>query len=500
MLFNNLAIILKSLGQKELKNFETFISCDYFSIPEDVVTIFHFMLKKIHNASFEGVSENDFLKKIINQNKLKILVDPTEVQLKKKVAKLTWSCMRVIEKFLIINELEQNDFTQTQLLLKAYRNRQPLLKFYKKQTKKILSDLEKKKTYNHSYYFKNYLIHEDIYFHPNTSKSSIGIQSQKQMLENFDAYFYMNKLRLGIEMLLRKNWANDQLNFLGLKEAIAFAKKQHTPQFHFYIQLYQLTKVKKFQEIKIDEAINNFKENIDAWNFKDQRLLYQFLSNYLIHHANKNNQTALRFKAELIDIGLENNILMDKIGIMTDNTFLNCVTTYLRVYSFEKTQNFIDSYQEHLAKPTSESVVNISTALLKIEEKKFLEAHEILNETFNKFDHHKIRIHTARLKCILELFLTRAIPDDQFLYFYYSYYRYFSNQTVINSDRKKEFINFGKAVLKIFQIGSQLKLKTKSKEKKLQLNNLYHTLKVSSKKMILKKWFLERLKQLIKEV
>ena len=488
----NSVFILKSFSQNQLVNFETFIHSDFFKIQNDVKKLFQLILLKISTPNFIGFKRVE-LEKFFNQkNKGK----PTSYPLAKLSNKTPMNLMKAIEQFLATKELEQNSFTKNHLLMKAYA-RQGLSAQFEKTSKNATQQLDKNKTDEHTYHLNRFLIYETIYLHPNTNKHLPKIESQKIMLESLDSFFYLTKLRLGVELLLRKNLVKEDKPLFGLDTAQKFAKQN--PSFHFqiYTLLLQIIPQKKYQKKTFLTAKNIFEKHIDTWNHEDQRILIQFLINYITSFLNKGHKELFPVQLNIFKFGLKHKILLDHKKNITYATFSNILTTFLACKEFENAQLFVIDYNKYLDRPIRKNAIQFAEGYIAMAQKDFTTAIKKLSSVDKKSEISKLQVSCFLLRSTFEQYLIDPTMKTLLSSSIKRFQHYFRTNKLYTSDRNQGFLKLSRTIEKLCKIREKQITK---KQRTLELKALANSVNDEINPIMMKGWLLDTIHNIIKEL
>ena len=481
--------ILKSFNAKEWKGLSKFINSGLYPLPADAEKLLELLKKEIKEQTIKDLNTDQLIQLVLSKKKNKNWSSERGHALKKRIHKLTWHLMQVLQKFLIHLEIEKNSFTQNQLLLNAFTERK-LTSLYEKKYKNSVKKFEKETVQDQHYFLRNYLIHENLYFNQYYSKYSINVPIQKHLLENLEHFYYMNKLRLGIEMYFVRNWESEELFISDLDDAIAYGEKNPTYHFDMYNRILKMIISKELKADQFETVLQKFKEGLPLWNHRGQRLLFQFLSNYLIPFVNKKNKVAQQFQIDLFEVGMDNKIIIDSNNTITDIALINVFVLNLQLGQVEKAQQFLTNYEQYIKKKNRKDVLNYCNAYLAMSRQEFENAIGCLPETTKKSDDFEIISRTLRIRCLYEL----ASRDESYFPPFVSqlnrFERFLIQNKVIAKVRKKAFLNMIDALKILNKIYHATPDSTKRKK---WMNDLNKLIDDPTKVVVLKHWIIEKM-------
>lgn len=327
--------ILTSFSAKDLKAFDIFLISPFFNKRKDLIAIFRFLRKSI---------EGDYL--ISDKHEVLQAAYPNEGYDDKKIGLLFSYLHKLLEKFITIQELHNNDFESKKLLITAYRKKEMHRNFDKtiKQTNKKLLVQPLR---NPDYYFTRFSLEYQKYL----SLLETG-RTQNLNLENVDLYldfaYVSTKLRQDCYTLSHQAVSNsqyDSTHFDQIKNLIQKDKYKTEPSIVLYYQfiiLFQRGGIIEFEHFKklLFSQINYFRR-------EEFRGIYLLALNFCIKKVNSNEQA---FYAETFDMykkGLEMELLFDK-NKLSPFSFSNIVGIAIRQQDLKWTERFINSYRNYL--------------------------------------------------------------------------------------------------------------------------------------------------------
>ncbi len=477
--------ILRSFNKTQLKNFQSFLAADFFGISADVKKLFKLIHPKLDDENFVGFKRTT-LKSLFERNE-----NDTPILLS---AKTPMNLTKALERFLIIKKLDQEDFTKNHLLLKSY-SEQGLPELLKKTAKKTVTQLGKNKVYDHSYHLHNFLLQETIYLDPNTDKHHFEIDSQYKMFDHLDSFFCMTKLRLGIEMHLRKNFINEDKPLFALNESLRFGEKQTSFYFQFYTQLLQLVQDKTYQENQFVLTKNIFKNNLTAWSHTDQRILIQFLINYITSFLNQGNREVLPLQLSLFQFGLKHGILLDHKKIMTYATFSNILTTHLACKKFKESHLFVEQYNKYLNPSIQKNAVQFAKGYIAMAQKDFVAAIENLSLVDQKSAISKLQVNCFLLRSSLEQYLIDP-TFKQFLTSMINRFQHYVRKNKLNAqNRNIGFQNLSLTIKKFYQI---IEYSTSKQQEKLSMTAFLTNVNDDPNPIMMKPWLIQKIQERLK--
>lgn len=474
--------VIRSFTDDQKTSFESFLNSDFFEISDDVKKLYHIIMEKISDPNFIGF-EKDKLKKVFKNTKLATLKQAS------LSSKTPMNLNKAVENFLIIHELNHHNFSQSHLLMKAY-TRQGLPEYFEKTGRKTAKHLEKQKLRDQSYHLKKYLLHETICSHPKTETLTIAVESQSEMIDSVNDFFYLNKLRQQLELQLRKNFVAEKQSIPESEKAIRYAKKRKQPEFTFLVDLIALASKKKFNETAFNKIRKLFEDSFFLWNKREQRQLLQFLINYITNFLVQGNDKLIQTQTDLFNFGLKHDIFLNYKKIMTHTTFTNIVTTFMYSNLKEETQAFIKNYSKYLDSAIREDAILFAKGYIAMSEKEYTNAVKNLSRLSKESEVAKLQVTCYLLRSSLEEYLSNREYNSLLSSYITRYENYFKNKKLYSLQRRNSFQILGKTVRKFYTI---IKKRNTSDQDTIKLKELRAEIKDHQIQFPMKPWILSKI-------
>lgn len=393
---SKLLLLFRSLSIDEMKSLRKMVHSPFFTTNPHIPDLFK-IIRKYHPQC-----QSTKLHKEIVFQKLFPSHPYSDIKLRKLMAEMT----RIVEDFLINSELQNTAFQKKMLLSKIYGQRN-LYTLFERETQQLLEHLDQLNTQESSSFHDRYQLLQQLFFHPDTGKHNANIMGIKPVMDNFDAYYVLEKLHLANEMRAREKVLNKRYDIKLLEEVIhtfqdASLTKQN-PLYHAYLQMLQL------HEEEGQSAFTVLKSYLLDESYalsKKARLnmLIQLL-NFSIRQINESNSKFLQQNFELYKIGLQQKLLIDQNRI-TDSTFSNIVASGIRNQAFEWVSQFILDYEHLLEENLRPNVKTLCLGLLHYHQKNYERTINLISN-FGFTNHfYQLRAKTLVLRAIFEKYLS----------------------------------------------------------------------------------------------
>lgn len=385
---------LKLLQKDELNDFGRFINSSYYNKNKDAVKLFTY-LKDYHPVYASKKLDKDY---VIN----KLFFDWKESS-DRKLTYLTSILIELIDKFIAFKEIEYDKHENYQLLLKAYKRRQGN-KFFDVTVKSFQRDLEISDIRDTNHYFHQYRLNQEAYMHNATQRIEIGIESLENAVKYLDLFYFSIKLRYSCEIYSRQLILSEKSelilldNILKTVECHSLFKDEPLIQiFSTIIHLYQTREGIVYKKLK--KLIFN---NIDQFDFIEQRDIITFANNFCITEWNKGEVEYLNEMFEWYEYGLVRGIYITEEK-MEYVTFDNIVAIACKLDKFEWTERFIKTHSKYLVEDIEQSVKTMAWCHLEFSRDNFDEVLKLLNPVEFIDSQYKMNADSYILRCYYEV-------------------------------------------------------------------------------------------------
>jgi len=220
---------LRTLNNKEIKRFESYIFSPFFNKIENVNKLFD-IIKKYHPTYPENnVKKEVIFKKLFPKEQL------DEQKLRYVMSDLT----RLLEDFLSYEEYNKNDIYKKHLLLNSYDER-GLDKYFLSTLDELRGEQIGQPYRDVNFYFNQHLIEANAYEHSLATKPRFISSSLQEAVDNLDYYYLSNRLRYSCAILGREMLLQEKFNNVFLDQIFEFLSKSnldHVPSVSIYLQI-----------------------------------------------------------------------------------------------------------------------------------------------------------------------------------------------------------------------------------------------------------------------
>lgn len=437
---SNLITFLRRLDKRDWREFRKFVRSPYFNQREDVIRLFDYLDEAIHFLPPMALFREKVFSKIYSK----------EIFDEKKLRHTTSALLKILKKYLILAELENDTIQNQQYLYKSFRKK-GLEVFFEKEVIHSRNLLEKENFRDSNFHFKKYKIGiEEAGF--SKAKRREESKNFQPVADDLTISFIANLLRLSCEIQSHQTLSNQiyDLKLLpSILELVAAGNYAEAPVVLFYYHCY--TSIGHLYNNEIPKSEIHFqtlKELLrQHWQIlppTEIRSIYLYAINYCIKRLNSGDRHFIREAFELYRAGLDNQTLLED-GILSSYTYKNITGLGIALLENEWIEHFLEDYKKYLHPRERENTWRYNLAYFYFQQKKYTKAMQLLiqvefKDSLNNFDARRIL-----LKCYFELGEYNALES-----LLHSFSRYIQRQKDIGYHREN-YLNMVRFVKKIIQ-------------------------------------------------
>lgn len=257
--------------------------------------------------------------------------------------------LKVMEKFLVYESLEQNQETYYQLLLPLYRQRS-LPKGFQSIFRNSRRLLERQAERSVNYHYQDFFLQQEQFLHAE-DRNRLEDKNIQEVLDSFDVYYSINKLRYCITALSHQNVFNVQYNLGMVKDILTQIEVRDWLQHPTVAAYYHSYKI--LSETHTEENYPALKYLIvKEWKCFEQgelRGLYLIGINSLIKRLNEGQEEVLSELFFLYQSGLERALFLVD-GELSRFTYKNIASVAIKCAAYDWVANFVDHYADYVNK------------------------------------------------------------------------------------------------------------------------------------------------------
>lgn len=430
-------LLLKAFTSHDMKDFEKFINSPFFNRNDVLTKLFTILKKEYPDFEGPGVEREKVYFKLFNSK------DFEESKLRYAFSDLS----KLIEKYIMIRELERNKVKQNLLLLEFYRNHD-IEKYFSQVFDETQKMFEQTPVKDSEYYFGKYLVEETLFNYSSVKRDKSLDEVLQDVTDNLDYYYISKKLKFMCEMYTRQNFLNSEYKTHLLPELMGYIKANDFsayPAIRVYYTVL-LTLLNEEEEENFYVLLDLLQEYDKAFTSEELRDLYFLAQNYCTKKINQGSTKYLREYFNLTNRLLEKELIYEN-GFIIPSTFKNIVTVGLRLEEFEWTENFIYAYKERLAPKFRENAFIYNLAWLHFFKGEYKKTLRLLSNVEYMDVYYILDSKILLLKTYFEL-----EEVDAFFSLIDSFYVYLRRNELISSYQKTICLNFVKFVKKLMRV------------------------------------------------
>lgn len=351
-----------TLSKKELKAFALYLASPYFNLHTEPKLLFKHLSNHHPDFTHQHIERGKVFEQIFGK------VPFNERQLNYMMSELC----RLLEDFLLLEELQQQPQRRQMLLLDMLNHRR-LDKFFKQETKAVQADLEGGVIgIDIEHYRYLYLLHEQIALFETQRDNRFDFAYLSQMLDYLDVFYIANKLKYACEILNYQNVLRIAYQPALLPEVMTHIQEKelhHLPIIQAYYLVY-LTLKEPEQETHFENLIQKLDEFVQVFKADLLRELHIYARNYCIKKLNSGNISYLNRLFELYQKALEQGLLFTE-NVMSEWDYKNITSIALRLNEIKWVEQFIHRYRNYLNETVRQNAYNFNLASVYFHQKEY---------------------------------------------------------------------------------------------------------------------------------
>lgn len=395
---SKLTEMIKGISPAEFKKFGEFINSPYHNKSRKIIQLYELI-----NFNYDEFDANT-----VTNEKIAKAIFQGEGDKDQNVRTLVSSFTSLLEEFLILEGLYSNTLQGKTLLLKALRDRN-ILKTFDMVSKEISEIQEKDFNRNTDYYYNEFTFNEiALNYHGEDLDLDLD-KSYMEMSENTDHLFIVTKLKVLNTVISRKilsgisiyktYWAVENI-LKYIEKNISRIETDHPiiySEYKILMMVLEPDSVKHFHDLE-----KHVLHNIQKYNEEELEQVYYSLSNYCV------NKIALgedKFVNELYKIHSN----FEKTGFYSKNKnlqytdFIGVIICGLNLKHFKWVDHFFENYKGHIASEFKRDTINLSTALISFQLKKYKDCIGHLSKVGYKYTYFYLKSKETLIKAYYEL-------------------------------------------------------------------------------------------------
>jgi hypothetical protein len=434
---SKLISVLRTLSNKELKWFDTFIHSPFFNKNENVTALFA-IIKKLHpdypdqKVAMEVVFPKLFPKEKMDEQKLRyVMTDLT----------------RLLEDYLSFLEYDNDKIYKKHLLLNTFDQR-GLDKYFQALMDESKFAQEKHPYRDVNYFFNQHLLEDDRYLHALSQEQRAINTSLQDAVDNLDLYYLSSRLRYNCAILSRQHWLHEDYNNLFLQEILSFLAKTNLENIPSVSIYYQITML--YIDFDNDGHYKKLRSLLEQYgHFFPQDELKDMYTHALTYCSQQITAGKMNFLSEMLElykVMLYKKILYDN-GYISPINFKNIVALGLRCGQLDWTEKFIMEYRNSVALEYRENSYAYNMAYYYHYKREFSKALKLMQTAeMNDIDF-QLDSKVLLLKTYYEL-----DEPEPFFSLVDAFTNYLKRNKLISDVVRETFLNFVRYAKKMMQL------------------------------------------------
>lgn len=427
---------LRHLTTEELNAFEKFVHSPYFHKNKLVIKLWKYLKKYGPNFEHEHLNKIRVFKKLFPDKR----INDT------KLRQIMSALLKLVEQFLVVEQTNKNEFRYEQQLATAYLALN-MKSEYEKQQVKLIQKFQEESFLGISELKDKLLLHHQMYFNPLKIKGDDYPKDLQECTQLLEQSYSLQKLFYAIEWLS----SNERYSHPIPKEIRIYIEylKRNTEQrnhdsmqsiFENAVRLFAHQKEEIVKEIFITLK-NQINRNYNQINITEKNLLLKLMVNHCVSQANKGKEfTEETF--EVYQLGLSDGAIFYK-GRLTNASFINIVSTGLKLKRIQWVSNFIEKESYRLYEPQKEVFLNIANASIHFYKQEYRDCLRLIsNMPPTSLLPMELVKRGLKVKAVFECYL----EDKKYMNMVYtnieSFSKYLNRKEVLSTDKRNANLNF----------------------------------------------------------
>ena len=389
---SHLILTLGTFTKKELSKIKKWLDSPVHNQREDVVLLFEYLTTNARLADEKYLKKEKIFRKIF----------PREPYDDARLRQTMHFLLKAIEEYLVWQELTANP-VKTQIALATVYRKRNLPKAFHKSVRQVETQQKKFPFRNEEYLENEFLLEQERYLFLEGKKRTIKMNLQ-EVSDMLDLKYIVDRLRQSNLMLAHQRIYKASYN-LGLQEEIMqYVEEKNlleVPAVGIYYYVYK-TIVDQQNPTHFEALTELIRSYSDIFPQEQMRDFYLHAINYCIRRLNAGEESYFREAFELYRQGIEEKILFIN-NTIDPYLFRNVTSAGLKLKELKWVDDFIHNYKDYLDKQHRENFFKYNLARLRLEQRDYNAAMELLAQT--DFDDVLVQMNakTLLLKIYYEL-------------------------------------------------------------------------------------------------
>ncbi len=387
---SKLLALLDDFTTKELREAQNFVESPFFNKREDLIVLYDYLRECL-----------SVLHLIPNKQQAYQKLYPGDDYDDHRMRMAMSLLYKLLEKYLVCQELLNDELQVKTRLVRTYRKRQ-LDKHFEAAKKDAQASLHKYPFRDTSFYESSYAIQQEA-FHQVASRKRISEFNLQNLANDLDINYIANKLKQVCVLISHQTVYRTQYNFGLLEPLLQYIEQDHLMEvpviaiyYHCYCALTREEHGLHFSTFR--QLITQHRQQFPQEEMRD---LFLLGINFCLRDYNAGNRSYLKDLFELYQEGLDQEYLLTN-GVLSRFTYRNIVTLGLIQKEYDWVARFLHDYQSMLEKAYQESMYSFCLARLEYSRGNYGEALQLLQ----KSEYEDLLLNLSAKTVVLKIYFT----------------------------------------------------------------------------------------------
>jgi len=341
--------VFGTLSDKERRAFRKFVASPYHNQQEKVAELYAFLEKADGKASWlekEKVYDHLFPDEPFDYGKLRHHMS---------------YLLKVLEAFLLQQEMEREPMQKHLLLCRALRRR-GLEKHFSREWQKSHRFQQKQVFRNIGFHHYNYLLQQEAHT-ARHSNSRTEMANMEELSQELTTFYLAETLRMAAVALSHRTMSAQRQHIKMLERVLEYVEQndyESVPAVALYFYAYRALSEpnKEWYFNKLKMLIERYWQQFPTQEIRD---IYLLAINYSIYRMNRGDDAFTREGFELYKSGLTKEVLLEN-GYLSPYTYKNILIIALKLREYEWAKQYLEQYRTFLHPRQRENVYDYNLA------------------------------------------------------------------------------------------------------------------------------------------
>lgn len=457
---------LQLLNEAELKRLLPFLKSPIYNANPRIVDLY-LLLRKWHP---------DYQHPKLEKEKVFQQLFPNRPYDHQKLLNLMSAFTALLRQYLQYLQLEKEEHTQDQLLLRALAERPSAYPVFTKEIAHAHQTLDGLPYRNANFYYQKFYLNRFYFNHPETDQFNLSKAEYEEAMQQLDRSFLLDKLSFSCEVKAREKPLDEQYNIWLLPEIRAGIADYpvDNPMTGAYLAMLDL--LESGNRTAYYQLKKLFENNLSSFHRQQQQYLLQSLINYAIKQGNSGEQAFVLENLQLYQLGLTHALFLEHQRL-NDMTYISIVNIALRAEERDWCHRFIEDYAHYLPMHTRKDARALATALWHYANQQPEEATTLLQEVNFLNIYYQIQARVLLIKIFVEADRAGNDHTDLVLAQIDAFERYLRRNDKVGKAQKEALLNFAlytRRIAKSRLEPSFIQLQPELRKEMEQRNTLYN--------------------------